>query len=109
VSALVSNHRKAVICDASSSSFSPDNSISEAHKTAIVMLSRLSTLARHFPPHTHLRTYAAMAHANLKPLKLYSLATPNGVKVTTFLEDLKNEYGLQYECVRPSWPIMQRD
>jgi hypothetical protein len=40
-----------------------------------------------------------MALANLKPIKLYSLATPNGVRVSTFFEDLKNEYSLPYECV----------
>jgi glutathione S-transferase len=40
-----------------------------------------------------------MALANLKPIKLYSLATQNGVRVSTFFEDLKNEYSLPYECV----------
>jgi hypothetical protein len=59
-----------------------------------------------------------MSLANLKPLKVtlfqiesirrslyndiqvWSLATPNGAKVTTFLEDLNNEYGLPYEYVK---------
>jgi hypothetical protein len=43
-----------------------------------------------------------MALANVKPIKLYSQATPNGVKVSTFFEDLKNEYGLPYEYVHTS-------
>jgi hypothetical protein len=40
-----------------------------------------------------------MSLAHLKPIKLYSVATPNGIKVSTFFEELKNEYGLPYECV----------
>jgi glutathione S-transferase len=35
------------------------------------------------------------------PLQLYSLATSNGVRVSTFLEELKATYGLQYECAPP--------
>lgn len=38
-----------------------------------------------------------MSLKHLKPIKFYTLATPNGVKVSTFLEDLKNEYDLPYE------------
>jgi hypothetical protein len=62
------------------------------------MLHRLSTITHHFSPHAS-RTYATMSLKHLKPIKFYSLATPNGVKVSTFLEDLKNEYELPYECV----------
>jgi hypothetical protein len=40
-----------------------------------------------------------MSLKHLKPIKFYSMATPNGVKVSTFLEDLKNEYELPYEYV----------
>ena len=32
-----------------------------------------------------------------KPLLLYSFPTPNGRKVTIFLEELKAAYGLDYE------------
>jgi glutathione S-transferase len=35
------------------------------------------------------------------PLQLYSLATSNGVRVSTFLEELKAAYGLQYEYAPP--------
>jgi hypothetical protein len=31
--------------------------------------------------------------------EVYTVATANGVKVTTFLEDLRNEYSLPYEYV----------
>jgi hypothetical protein len=61
------------------------------------MLSRLSAVGRHLAaPRTPIlrRALASMA----APLQLYSLATPNGVKATTFLEELKAAYGLQYEC-----------
>lgn len=33
------------------------------------------------------------------PLLLYTTGTPNGHKVSVFLEELKAAYGLQYECV----------
>lgn len=32
-----------------------------------------------------------------KPLVLYTWGTPNGRKVTIFLEELKAVYGLEYE------------
>jgi hypothetical protein len=64
------------------------------------MLQRSNYSSHHFPPHTpYPRTYATMSLAHLKPIKLYSVATPNGIKVSTFFEELKNEYGLPYECV----------
>jgi hypothetical protein len=65
------------------------------------MLSRLTTIGSHFAiPRTPIlsRALASMAAA---PLQLYSLATPNGVRVTTYLEELKAAYGLQYECAPP--------
>lgn len=31
------------------------------------------------------------------PIQLYSARTPNGFKVSIFLEELKAAYGLQYE------------
>ena len=31
------------------------------------------------------------------PIKLYTAPTPNGHKVSVFLEELKAVYGLQYE------------
>lgn len=31
------------------------------------------------------------------PIKLYTAPTPNGHKVSVFLEELKAAYGLQYE------------
>jgi hypothetical protein len=40
-----------------------------------------------------------MSLKHLKPIKFYTLATPNGVKVSVFLEELKNAYELPYECV----------
>ena len=36
------------------------------------------------------------------PIKLYTAGTPNGHKVSVFLEELKAAYGLQYECVYKS-------
>ena len=33
------------------------------------------------------------------PIKLYTAGTPNGYKVSVFLEELKAAYGLQYEYV----------
>uniref|UniRef100_A0A7S2VUP1 Glutathione transferase n=1 Tax=Norrisiella sphaerica TaxID=552664 RepID=A0A7S2VUP1_9EUKA len=35
------------------------------------------------------------------PIQLYSLGTPNGVKITTFLEELADAYGIEYDA----WPI----
>jgi glutathione S-transferase len=40
-----------------------------------------------------------MSLAHVKPIKLWSMATANGVKISVFLEDLKAEYGLPYEYV----------
>ncbi|KAI0751422.1 glutathione S-transferase C-terminal-like protein [Daedaleopsis nitida] len=34
------------------------------------------------------------------PLQLFTTGTPNGFKVSTFLEELKEAYGLQYEAVK---------
>ena len=34
------------------------------------------------------------------PIKLYTTGTPNGHKVSVFLDELKAAYGLQYEYVR---------
>lgn len=33
------------------------------------------------------------------PILLYTAPTPNGHKVSVFLEELKLAYGIQYECV----------
>jgi hypothetical protein len=40
-----------------------------------------------------------------KPLLLYTAGTPNGRKVSVFLEELKAIYGskVDYECVAPSY------
>jgi Glutathione S-transferase, N-terminal domain len=41
-----------------------------------------------------------MSTANkLKPLLLYAADTPNGRKVSIHLEELKDVYGLEYECI----------
>jgi glutathione S-transferase len=45
-----------------------------------------------------------MSLKHLKPIKFYSMATPNGVKVSTFLEELRIAYELPYECVSRLWP-----
>ena len=43
-----------------------------------------------------IHTYAAMASNNIK---LYTVGTPNGRKVSVYLEELGHAYGLKYECV----------
>ena len=50
-------------------------------------LTRLSTVLTH------------IMSSGSAPLLLYTGPTPNGHKVTVFLEELKAAYGLQYECV----------
>ena len=42
------------------------------------------------------------------PLLLYTGATPNGFKVSTYLEELKAAYGLQYEYVTSLISISKR-
>ena len=52
-----------------------------------------TTLSRLRSVYTHIMSSGSA------PLLLYTGPTPNGHKVTVFLEELKAAYGLQYECV----------
>ncbi|KAJ7758484.1 glutathione S-transferase [Mycena maculata] len=54
---------------------------------------RLASFAHNFNPPTRYR-YTTMA---AKPIMLYNAATPNGRKVSVFLEELKTTYGLEYD------------
>ncbi|KAJ6557396.1 putative theta class glutathione s-transferase [Mycena vulgaris] len=54
---------------------------------------RLGSLAYTFNPASRYR-YTTMA---TKPIMLYTAGTPNGRKVSVFLEELKAAYGLDYE------------
>ena len=40
------------------------------------------------------------------PILLYTGPTPNGHKVSIYLEELKLAYGLQYECVSARLTIL---
>ena len=54
---------------------------------------RLSALARAFPQ----RGMGSIATSpSAKPLQLYTAGTPNGRKVSIFLEELRATYGLDY-------------
>lgn len=64
------------------------------------MLPRLSHLARHLLSQTHTRrAFSSTVVRNMPAsLKLYTLATPNGKKVSDYLEELKLEYpGVEYD------------
>lgn len=41
--------------------------------------------------------YSTATSPSAKPLSLYTWRTPNGRKVSIFLEELKAQYGLAYE------------
>ena len=62
--------------------------------------------------HTHLtrRTFASTASVMSKPLQLYTAATPNGQKVSVFLEELKQAYGKGFPGVEVhAVDIMSKD
>lgn len=48
------------------------------------------------------------SHNMSKPFLLYTAGTPNGRKVSVFLEELKTIYGskVDYECAPPSYNIL---
>lgn len=46
--------------------------------------------------------YSTATSPSSKPLQLYTAGTPNGRKVHIYLEELKTQYGLTYQCANPS-------
>ena len=53
----------------------------------------------------HARTLSTATSPDSKPLQLYTWGTPNGHKVSVFLEELKAVYGINYELSVPSYPF----
>ena len=60
------------------------------------MLSRLSGISRSLSQTARMFAAAAAAQTS-KPFLLYTAGTPNGRKVSIFLEELKAVYGIDYE------------
>ena len=56
-----------------------------------VVTRRLQALARSFTSYSIAKR--AMSSESQKPIALYTAPTPNGFKISTFLEELRGQYG----------------
>ena len=57
-----------------------------------VVTRRLQAFARSFTSHS-IAKRAMSSSESQKPIALYTAPTPNGFKISTFLEELRGQYG----------------
>ncbi|KAG8812626.1 glutathione S- transferase, nitrogen catabolite repression regulator [Serendipita sp. 399] len=79
------------------------NALSQELQRAAIAATRLSALSntfrlslRSFASSTPVRNMSTASEGVGKPIEFYTASTPNGRKVSIFLEELKAAYGLQY-------------